>query len=312
MMSVSNFQAVYLKLNDSGRFDERIEKLYKILEKCSLCPRNCQVNRLNKQKGFCRSTDEVVVTSVGPHFGEEKELVGIGGSGTIFLSNCNLRCIYCQNYDISHLGEGQIQGEEQLAQSMLYLQGIGCHNINLVTPTQFSPQLVKAIKIAIELGLKLPIVYNCGGYENVETIKLLEGIIDIYMPDIKYSHKDMAERFSQALDYFQKAKEAVLEMHRQVGDLEIVDGIARRGLLIRHLVLPNDISGSKEVLEFIANEVSKDTYVNIMDQYRPEYEANKFPELSRRITEKEYNRVIEMAQNLGLHRGFEKISKRLF
>ncbi|MFH1202429.1 MAG: radical SAM protein [Candidatus Omnitrophota bacterium] len=299
-----NYKLAYLKLNSSGLFDERIDKLYKILENCTLCPRNCRVNRLKKEKGFCGATDELVVLSIYPHFGEESELVGSGGSGTIFLSRCNLGCLYCQNYEISHLGEGQAISEKELAKNMLRLQKLGCHNINLVTPTHFSPQLVKAIKFAIELGLRLPIVYNCGGYENVETVKLLDGIVDIYMPDIKYSQKEPAEKFSKAPDYFEHAKEAVLEMYRQVGDLEVIDGIAERGLLIRHLVLPNDLAGSKKVLEFIAEEISKDAYVNIMDQYRPQFQALSYPELSRRLTEEEYNKVIEMARELGLQRGF--------
>jgi len=261
------------------------------------------VNRMKEDKGYCRSGKQLIVSSYSPHFGEEEPLVGVGGSGTIFLTNCNLLCLYCQNYDISHLGDGAPASEEETADCMIYLQRRGCHNINFVTPTHFTPQLVRAIEIAIPKGLHLPIVWNCGGYENVETIRLLEGVVDIYMPDIKYSSSDSARKYSNAPDYFDRCKEAVKEMHRQVGDLLIEDGIAKRGLLIRHLVLPNDAAGSREVLKFIAEEISTNTYLNIMDQYRPMYKAYDYEELSRRTTLKEYKRVVEMAEELGLERG---------
>jgi len=294
----------YIKLHQTGQFKERLEKLYKILESCELCPRRCKVNRLKDELGFCRCGKDLIVSSFNPHFGEEPELVGRCGSGTIFFTNCNLGCIYCQNYDISHLGVGEKETAQDLASQMIYLKNLGCHNINFVTPTHFVPQIVEAIDLAISEGLDLPLVYNCGGYENVEVIKLLSGIFDIYMPDIKYSLPQNAKKFSNAEDYFERAKECVQEMQRQVGDLVVKDGIAVKGLIIRHLVLPNDAAGSKDVLNFIAKEISKDAYVNIMDQYRPCYQANRFPEINRYPTKEEFQAAIAFARKLGLHRGF--------
>jgi len=294
----------YLKLYESGELDERIERLYRILESCELCPRRCRTNRLEGKKGYCKSGKELVISSYGPHFGEEPEITGRNGSGTIFLTNCNLLCIYCQNYDISHLGYGKEVSAEEAAEVMLTLQSKGCHNINLVTPTHFTPQLVKAISVAAERGLNLPIFWNCSGYENVETIKLLDGIVDIYKPDIKYSENEPAKKYSNAPDYFERCKEAVIQMHRQVGDLKVNErGIAYRGLLIRHLVLPNNLAGSEKVLEFAA-ELSKECYVNIMAQYRPCGRVYKHEELCRRPTSTEYLRVVDYARKIGLHRGF--------
>jgi len=300
-----SFEPSYVKLYESGELNEIIERLYKILEACELCPRKCRVNRLKGEKGYCRSGSELIVSSYGPHFGEEPELVGRHGSGTIFLTNCNLLCVYCQNYDISHLGYGEEVSIEEAADMMLSLQKRGCHNINLVTPTHFAPQLVKATEAAASRGLKIPIVWNCGGYENVEIIKLLDGIVGIYMPDIKYSEREPAKRYSNALDYFERSREAVKEMHRQVGDLKVDErGIAYRGLLIRHLVLPNNLAGSEKVLEFIVNELSKECYVNIMAQYRSCGKAYEYEELSRKPTLNEYFRVVDFARKLGLYRGF--------
>lgn len=298
------FKPGYLRLYENRELDERTERLFKILESCELCARKCKVNRLEGEKGYCRSGKELVASSYGPHFGEEPELVGVHGSGTIFLTNCNLLCVYCQNYEISHRGEGEVKGEAEVADYMLRLQNMGCHNINLVTPTHFTPQLVKAIGIAAGKGLRLPIVWNCGGYENVETVKLLDGIVDIYMPDIKYSASEPAKKYSNSPDYFARCPEAVKEMHRQVGDLRLDErGIAYRGLLVRHLVLPNNLAGSEGVLNFVAS-LSRDTYVNIMDQYRPCGEAHKYKELSRSPTSIEYFKAVDMARKLGLHRGF--------
>jgi putative pyruvate formate lyase activating enzyme len=299
------FEPSYLKLYESGELVGRIEKLYKILESCELCPRKCRVNRLEGEKGRCKSGEKLVVSSYFPHFGEEPELVGRYGSGTIFLTNCNLLCIYCQNYDISHLGYGEEVSTDEAAEMMLKLQNQGCHNINFVTPTHFAPQLVKTTEIAARRGLKLPIVWNCGGYENAEIIKLLDGIVDIYMPDIKYSESEPAKKYSNATDYFERCKESVKEMHCQVGDLKVnARGIAYRGLLIRHIVLPNGLAGSEKVLEFIAEELSKECYVNIMAQYRPCGKAYEYKELSRSITSIEYSKVVVFATKLGLHRGF--------
>ncbi|MDY6965633.1 MAG: radical SAM protein, partial [Halobacteriota archaeon] len=283
--------------------DRRIEELYSIFEECVLCPRKCKVNRFSEERGYCRSGKDLVVSSISPHFGEEAPLVGIYGSGTVFLSNCNLGCTYCQNYEISQFGHGSHMTTDELVSAMLGLQKRGCHNINFVTPTHFVPQLVKSIKNAAERGLKIPIVYNCGGYESVETLRLLEGIVDIYMPDMKYSDSENAKRYSNAPDYFEVCKDAVREMHSQVGDLKVNGGVAWRGLLIRHLLLPNDLAGSEEILKFVS-ELSKDSYINIMEQYRPVFKAYDYGELKRPLKMSEYSKVIEMAKELGLHRGF--------
>jgi putative pyruvate formate lyase activating enzyme len=296
----------YLDLLESGELDRRIDVLYSILESCRLCPRRCGVNRLRGERGYCRSGREPMVSSYGPHFGEEDVLVGVGGSGTIFLTNCNLRCVYCQNYEISHLGIGDVVSEEDIARYMLDLQRRGCHNINFVTPTHFAPQLVKAVRIAAAKGLKLPIVWNCSGYEDVEVLRLLDGVVDIYMPDVKYGDAEPARKYSNAPDYFEVAKTALKEMHRQVGDLKVDDrGIAYRGLIIRHLVLPNNLAGSEKVLRFIAEEISRNSYVNIMSQYWPAGEAYKYRELSRYITRDEFHKVVKLAEELGLTRGIQ-------
>lgn len=276
-----------------------------MLESCQLCPRRCKVNRLKDEKGFCGIGRFAKVSSAFAHFGEEPELVGVSGSGTIFFSGCNLKCVYCQNFEISCLEEGKTLYPEELAEVMIRLQEFGCHNINFVTPTHVAPQILEALEIAIQKGLKIPLVYNCGGYENVEVIKILRGVIDIYMPDAKYSKKESAEKYSLAPDYWQILKEVLKEMHSQVGDLVCEDGIAKKGLIIRHLVLPNNLAGSFEILDFIAKELSLNTYVNIMAQYRPCYKAYEFKELSRRITLSEYKEVIDYAKLIGLKRGFD-------
>jgi putative pyruvate formate lyase activating enzyme len=291
----------YLRLAKSGELENRIENLYNILGSCELCPRKCRVNRLEGEKGVCKSGKELVVSSYSPHFGEEKPLVGTGGSGTIFLTSCNLLCIYCQNYEISHLKYGEVTSNPKLARYMMNLQHKGCHNINFVTPTHFAPQLVKAIQLAVPYGFRLPIVWNCSGYENVDVLKLLEGIIDIYMPDIKYSQSKPAKEYSCAPDYFERCKESVIEMHRQVGDLKLdKGGISHKGILIRHLVLPNNLAGSEEVLKFVAEKISINSYVNIMSQYRPAGLAYKYEKIRRRPNIREVYKVIEKAHDLGL------------
>jgi len=294
----------YIKLYETKELQERIELLNRKLKECTLCPRECRVNRVKGEEGFCKSGDKLKISSAYPHFGEESELVGRYGSGTIFFTNCNLGCIFCQNYEISHLGKGEEITQENLADTMLSLQKLGCHNINLVTPTHFVPQWVGALPRAIEKGLNLPIVYNCGGYENIETLKLLAGIVDIYMPDAKYAEAEISQKYSKAKDYPEVMKKALLEMHSQVGDLQIDNGIATKGLLVRHLVLPYNLSGTQEIMLFIANEISKNTYVNIMRQYYPIYRANDYPMLSRSITREEYDEAIMMAKAAGLSRGF--------
>jgi putative pyruvate formate lyase activating enzyme len=278
---------------------------WEILSACRLCPRECDVDRLKGEKGSCALTSGSYISSFGAHFGEEPPLVGRHGSGTIFFTSCNLHCCYCQNYDISQLRVGYKITAEALAEVMLSLEARGCHNINLVTPTHQVPQILKALVMAVGKGLRLPIVYNCGGYESLEVIKLLDGVVSIYMPDIKYADPEVAKKLSAAPDYPRVVKKVVKEMHRQVGDLIINEnGVAEKGLLIRHLVLPNRLAGTKEVVRFIAGEISKDSYVNIMDQYRPCYLADNYERLARRITRKEYKEAIDWAKKEGLHRGF--------
>jgi putative pyruvate formate lyase activating enzyme len=298
-------QPAYIRLHEKKELERKIKALGAILTRCRLCPRACTVNRLAGEKGYCRAGGEVMVSSAFSHFGEEPPLVGNHGSGTIFLTHCNLRCVFCQNYDISHLGEGKSITTSELAQYMIGLQQGGCHNINFVTPTHYVPQIVAALPEAIELGLTVPLVYNCGGYESLEVIKLLDGIFDIYMPDTKFSREEDGARYCNAPDYPQVLQEVLLEMHRQVGDLMLDEhGIAYRGLLIRHLVMPHGVAGTAEVIAFIARHVSVNSYVNIMDQYRPLYRAGEYPEIDRPISSREYREAQEIAQGAGLRRGF--------
>ncbi len=291
----------YLEKLTVSDLKERSAQLSERVKNCNICPNNCEINRLKNETGQCNSEDEILISSYGPHFGEEPPLVGSFGSGTIFFTNCNMSCLFCQNYDISHLRRGDIVNKSQLAGIMLQLQSEGCHNINLVSPTHFISQIVESLLIAVEKGLEIPIVYNCGGYESVDTLKLLEGIVDIYMPDVKYSSDEIAKQLSGVDEYWSIVTAAVKEMYRQVGDLHIKrSGVATRGLLIRHLILPNDLAGSEQVIEFIANEVSKSTYLNIMDQYHPVYKANTIMKLNRPITRSEYEKVQNYAKQLGL------------
>lgn len=291
---------------------ELIDEFYKLLSPCRICPRECKVDRLKGEIGNCKAGLKVKISSYHQHFGEEPPLVGRNGSGTIFFTHCNLHCIYCQNYDISQLAMGRETTLEELAQMMLKLQNLGCHNINFVTPTPWVPQIVKALAIAKEHGLSVPTVYNCGGYESVETLKLLEGIIDIYMPDIKYANNEYAEKYSQAPNYWDVVRPALKEMHRQVGDLVVENGVAKRGLLIRHLVLPDNIAGSRKCFEFISEKLSKNTVVNVMAQYHPTFKANRFPEINRRITAKEYRQSLEELEKFGLDQGFKQTIDTIF
>ena len=271
---------------------------------CNLCPRCCGVDRLSDQMGFCRTGRRARVASYAPHFGEEDCLVGRAGSGTIFFSGCNLSCLFCQNHDISQQDAGRAVSAEELSRMMLALQDCGCHNINFVTPTHVVPQILEALALAREGGLHLPLVYNCGGYESVETLRLLEGVIDIYMPDAKYGQDGPALKYSGAPDYVGRMKAALKEMHRQVGDLALDEaGIARRGLLVRHLVLPEGMAGTAEVVRFISQEISKNTYLNVMAQYHPAYHACRFPELCRPISAREYAQALALAAEAGLTRG---------
>lgn len=290
----------YLALHKSGALQERIDKLHQILEKCTLCPRNCKVNRIDNEKGFCKTGSKAVVASYNAHFGEEAPLVGTCGSGTIFFSNCNLGCVFCQNYSISHRGEGIEVDDGQLAAIMISLQKQGCHNINLVTPTHVIAQIVKALPLAIDKGLVLPLVYNSSGYDSLETLRLLEGIIDIYMPDFKFWSKESATRFAAAPDYPAITKTALKEMHRQVGELQLNDRqITSRGLLVRHLVMPGCLEETKEITKFISS-MSPDTYVNIMEQYRPLYKASEYPPIDRPLSGDDFQKAISYARQAGL------------
>jgi len=293
----------HLKLYECGELRRRVEAARKRLEACTLCPRVCRANRLKGEVGECRVGRWALVSSFGPHFGEESVLRGTRGSGTVFFAGCNLRCKYCQNYSISQLLDGYAVSAEQLAQIFLRVQEMGCHNLNLVTPSHVVAQILEALLIAVEKGFRLPIVYNTSAYDSVQALRLLHGIVDIYMPDLKYSDSRTAEKYSGIKNYWEVARVAFREMHRQVGDLVVEDGLAKRGLLIRHLVLPNGIAGSKKVLEFIASELSRDSWVNVMAQYYPAYKAREYPELSRPITSQEYKEAVAYARKLGIHRG---------
>jgi len=292
----------YLNLSKK-ELNQRIEKLFKNLKNCEICPKKCHRDRLTGERGFCQLGSEPVISAYHPHFGEERVLVGNHGSGTIFFTSCNLSCVFCQNYEISQLRIGEEVSYERLAQMMIELQNLGCHNINLVTPTSHVPAIVKSLSIAREQGLKLPLVYNTNTYDSIEVLKLLNGIVDIYMPDAKYSSDVNALKYSSAPNYFGIMKKAIKEMHHQVGDLVISkEGIAVKGLLVRHLVLPNNLAGTKEIVEFLAKEISKNTFLNIMEQYYPYAKASQYPELSRRISQKEFKEAIELAKNAGLKR----------
>jgi len=293
----------YLKLYGEGELSRRIEKAVGLMASCDLCPRECGVNRLEGELGYCQTGREAKGSSYNAHFGEESPLVGRYGSGTIFMGSCNLLCSFCQNYDISHLREGVEVEPEQIAAMMVQLSERGCHNINFVTPTHVVPQLLEALAIAVEHGLNVPLVYNSSGYDKKETLQMLDGIIDIYMPDFKFWDGKWAERYCQAPDYRQVAVAAIKEMHRQVGDLVIDDqGLALRGLLVRHLVMPKDVAGSRDVLEFLAKEISPNTYVNVMDQYRPCGEAHKDEHINRRLSSEEFKDAMDAARKAGLKR----------
>ena len=292
----------YEKLEMEGKLAQRIKQAYAIFENCQLCPRKCGVNRQKGEKGFCRAPVKPVIFSYHPHFGEEMSLVGEKGSGTIFFSNCNLRCVFCQNWPIAHEGKGKEVQDEDLAGSMLHLQKMGCHNINLVTPTHVMPNILNATRIALKKGLHLPLMYNTSGYEPLEILKMLEGIVDIYKPDMKYMDADKAAKYSAgASDYPEVTKKAIVEMHRQVGVLKLDKrGIAIRGVIIRHLVMPNRVAGTEKFVKWIAETLPKSTYVNIMAQYRVEYKAYDYPEIARGITEQEFLEAMDSAEKYGL------------
>jgi putative pyruvate formate lyase activating enzyme len=297
------FRPSYLDLYEKGILARRAAEAWDRLKSCRLCPRECGVNRQEDERGACRTGRNAAVSSCGPHFGEEDPLVGTGGSGTIFLTHCNLLCLFCQNFEISHLGEGRETFPERLAGMMIGLQEQGCHNVNFVSPSHAVAQILAALPIAVEKGLRIPLVYNTGGYDSAETLRLLEGVFDLYMPDLKFMDGEAAGRLCGAPDYPQRARSAIREMHRQTGDLRL-DGrsIAERGLLVRHLVLPGGLAGTREAMRFLAREVSSGTYVNIMDQYRPCGEAMSHPPLNRGVTAREYQEALAAAREEGIHR----------
>lgn len=296
------FEPAYLSLLDGGELKRRVQIAYDRLAACDICPRKCGVNRREDELGACRTGELAVVSSAGPHFGEETPLVGRRGSGTIFVSWCNLNCQYCQNYEISQLGQGEPVTPEELAGLMLSLQRRDCHNINLVSPSHVVPQILAAVLIAAHAGLHIPLVYNTGGYDSLETLSLLDGVVDIYMPDMKYADATIAERYSRIKDYPAANQAAVREMHRQVGDLTMDEhGIALRGLLVRHLVLPEGLAGTAQIVRFLAS-LSIHTYLNVMDQYRPCYKARMLPPLNRRLTAQEYQQAVDLACQAGLQR----------
>lgn len=296
------FEAGYRKLHRQGELLKRGRQLWDLMSECRLCPRQCGVNRLKGEKGFCQADATLEIASHHPHFGEERPLVGSGGSGTIFFTHCSLRCVFCINYQISQEGEGQERTIDKLAGMMLYLQRIGCHNINVVTPTHYSAHIVLALDQAASKGLHVPLVYNTCGWENLEILQILDGVVDIYLPDFKYFDGDMAEIYSSgAITYPEITAQAILEMHRQVGVAKPAeDGLMYHGLMIRHLVMPNNVGGSLKIIEWIAENLPKDTYLNIMSQYQPVYKATEYPQINRRITREEYQEVVKAAREAGL------------
>lgn len=297
-----DFVPAYLPLHRSGELKKRGEALWKIMESCRLCPRECGVNRLEGDEGFCGASSQLEIADHHPHFGEEESLVGEGGSGTIFFTNCGLRCVFCINWEISQGGEGHPRSIEDMAAMMLHLQQIGCHNINLVTPTHYSPHIVLAVDVAASRGLRLPLVYNTCGWERLEILKMLDGIIDIYLPDFKYWDGNMAAKYSSQADtYPEITKIALREMHRQVGVAKPApDVLMYRGLIIRHLVMPNRVSGTRKVVQWIAKNLPKDTYLNLMSQYTPMHKAFEYPEIARQITREEYDEALQWAKEAGL------------
>ncbi len=296
-----DFEPAYLSLHRSGELRRRGEELWELLKSCRLCPRQCCLDR-HKYEGFCHATSQLEIASHHPHHGEERPLVGRRGSGTIFFANCSLRCVFCINWEISWEGRGRPRSVDDLAEMMLALQGMGCHNINTVTPTHYSPHILLALDLAADRGLRLPVVYNTCGWERMEILKKLDGVVDIYLPDFKYADGAMAAKYSSDADtYPEVTKASLLEMHRQVGVAKPAqDGIMYRGLMIRHLVMPNNVGGTRRVLEWIAENLPKDTYVNIMSQYTPVFKARQYPAIRRRITRQEYEDALKWAEQAGL------------
>lgn len=304
-LASNNFEPAYMGLYGSGELKQKVNRAIETLACCQMCPRNCRDDRLAGKVGICKTGRFARVNSYFPHYGEENCLRGWRGSGAIFFSQCNLRCQFCQNFEISHLGKGEEVSPEQLAGMMLELQAEGCHNINLVTPSHVVPQILEALLLAIEGGLRIPIVYNTSAYDSVESLQLLDGVVDIYMPDFKIWDSHMALKYLAAKDYPEMARRSIKEMYRQVGELRLDEnGLAKRGVLVRHLLMPGNVAGTRDILKFLAREISLHTYVNIMEQYAPAGKVceEQFPELNRRITHHEYFQAINMAQKAGLYR----------
>jgi len=299
----------YLDVFNSGKLEGLIEQAFIMLESCIICPRQCKVNRLKNELGICKTGLKAKLCSYMSHHGEEPPISGQRGSGTIFFSHCNMSCVYCQNYEFSQVGEGREVDPEELAGFMLELQGIGCHNINLVTPTHVMPQILKALHIAILKGLRIPLVYNTGGYELPEAIKLLEGVVDIYLADMRYADSEMSVKYSNAPEYPRYNQASVKEMHRQVGIADMDDqGIIKKGLIVRHLVMPNNVSGTAKIMKFIAQELSLEIYISLMSQYTPYYKAQEFTDISRRATLEEYKEAEEVMHRYGLYNGWTQDS----
>jgi len=302
-MQMPPTEPVYIKTFQKGLLRKKREEAYAILKSCTLCPRACMVDRISGKTGICNTGAKAYLASYNPHFGEESPLVGTRGSGTIFFAHCNLLCNFCQNYDISHEGHGEELSDKDLASIMMLLQQSGCHNINFVTPSHVIPQILSAVEHAVNQGLSIPLIYNSGGYDRVETLKLLKGVFDIYMPDFKFWDPGIAETTCNAKNYPEVARQALVEMHRQVGDLVIDSkGIARHGLLIRHLVLPKALSGTQEIMKFISCRLSPNSYVNIMSQYRPCGRASEIKGLSSRLESDDYKLALRSAKEEGILR----------
>ncbi|MFC1642832.1 radical SAM protein [Myxococcota bacterium] len=295
-------QPAYVELARSGVLAKRDQELWALLERCRLCPRQCEVNRLAGNSSVCHAADRLRVSSIMPHFGEERPLVGRYGSGTVFFSHCNLRCCFCQNWETAHGGDGDDMDHRTLARAMMALQARGCHNINLVTPTHVVPHFVRALCLAVADGLRIPLVYNTGGYDNIDVIRLLDGIVDIYMPDFKFQDRTLSKNYCDgASDYPEVAEATILEMHRQVGPLRTdPQGIAVRGLILRHLVMPNNQSGTDRFVRWVSRELGPHTYVNLMDQYRPAHRARDYPEIARPLTDREWHQALEWSDEAGL------------
>jgi putative pyruvate formate lyase activating enzyme len=294
----------YLKLLATGELDKRVDSLKNIYSNCSLCPHSCGIDRNSEKSGICRSGNLPVIASFNVHYGEEPPISGTNGSGTIFFSGCTGRCLYCQNYPISQMGVGNEVSEDRLAEMMIELQNRDCHNINLVTPTHFSPSIAAAIRIAASKGLTLPIVYNTSGYERVEVLRLLSGIIDVYLPDAKYSSTKTAMEFSGFKNYCEYNRKALVEMYHQVGNLKTYRGIAYKGLLVRHLILPENLAGTPETFNFFSTMISSDIFVSLMAQYFPAYKALTIQSLNRKITFEEYEQAFQSYEDNGLHNGW--------